>query len=188
MLDLWNNGPSFKSAQGLGLCSKGSFIHFSHFSLLAAWLDMTYDVERAIKPNSRIHPIAFDKNMLQWMRHIPKIQDEFKAGCSWQVICSTDSRGLEGGWEQCQVIPAAGVRWTQETQITTHSVNPQSPVTTPQILDKIPREMGRHPFVLLADWWSINVWSNLKVVEYKEQEFGTMWKMVMLIWTIEKML
>ena len=52
-LDLWTNGPRFEWAQSL--CSKGYFIHIAHFYSLAAWLDMTHDVERAVKPQSSIH-------------------------------------------------------------------------------------------------------------------------------------
>ena len=59
MLDLWTNGPRFKSALSLGPCSNGCFIHFTHFPLLAAWLNMTYDVERAVKPESSIFRIQY---------------------------------------------------------------------------------------------------------------------------------
>ena len=45
----------FKSVLDLGLCSKG---YFTHFPLLAAWLDMTYYDERAVKPESSILPVV----------------------------------------------------------------------------------------------------------------------------------
>ena len=54
MLDWRIIGPMFESTLGLGLCSKGCFIHLAHFPSLAAWIDMTYDVERAVKPESLI--------------------------------------------------------------------------------------------------------------------------------------
>ena len=56
MLDLWTNGSRCKYAVGLDLYSKGCFIHFTHFPLLAAWLNMTYDVKKAVKSESSIHP------------------------------------------------------------------------------------------------------------------------------------
>ena len=50
-----DNGSMFIWAQGL--CSKKCFIHITHFPSSTAWLNMTYDVERAIKPQSSIHPL-----------------------------------------------------------------------------------------------------------------------------------
>ena len=36
-------------------------MHFAHFPLLAAWLDMTYDVKRPVKPESSVHPSNNDQ-------------------------------------------------------------------------------------------------------------------------------
>ena len=52
VLDLCTSGSRCKPAMGLDSCTKGVFHPLHSFS----WLDMTYDVERAIKPCSFIHP------------------------------------------------------------------------------------------------------------------------------------
>ena len=39
----------------LGLLSKECFIHFTYFPLLSTWLDIIYDVERALKSQPHIH-------------------------------------------------------------------------------------------------------------------------------------
>ena len=38
----------------LGLCGKWHSVEFAYFPQLAAWLDMTYDTERLVKPKSFI--------------------------------------------------------------------------------------------------------------------------------------
>ena len=59
-LDLCTNGPRFKTALGLSLCSKEHFIHITYLLSTMAWHDMTYDVERAIKPQLSIHTVSLD--------------------------------------------------------------------------------------------------------------------------------
>ena len=56
MLDQWSQ---VWLCYGSGPMSKGCLIHVPHFPLLAAWLNLTYDVERAIKPKSFIHPLNY---------------------------------------------------------------------------------------------------------------------------------
>ena len=68
VVDLWTSGLRFKSI--VGLCSKGSFIHFAHFSLLAARLDMTYHIERAVKLESSINLLnSLIRKFRYWLFH-----------------------------------------------------------------------------------------------------------------------
>ena len=46
--------PHSMSGLGLGLCPNECFIQFTHFPPSAAWLDMIYETETAIKPQKSI--------------------------------------------------------------------------------------------------------------------------------------
>ena len=57
---LVNQWSQVQVCSGSGSMFKRVFNHFMHFSSLAACLDMTLDVEMAVKPKSSIHP-SFSK-------------------------------------------------------------------------------------------------------------------------------